>query len=69
MRNVTKKELIGLLADMVCQNLHEDDGVYETGFIGLHKEVLMLLCDLGIMEMVHDGIGRGFWAKFKSPEK
>lgn len=59
-------ELAQLLCGMVFQNLHEERGVYETGFIGIHKEVLLKLCKLGFMDLLYDGFGRVCQAKFKS---
>ena len=61
-----EKEAIELVADLVAQGCYEKDGVYETCCISTHKDALKFLVRVGIMEEVKDGIGRNYWARFKS---
>ena len=65
-RTPLERYLIRLLKEMVEQNLTQRDGVYETGFISLHKEVMMYLVEEGIMTEVYNGYGRNYNARMKS---
>ena len=59
-----EKKLLTVLAGMVAQNCTQRMGVYETGWVGVHKEAMILLVEHGIMEDPRDGYARGYWAKF-----
>lgn len=59
-----EKTLLVILSEMVAQNCTHREGVYETGWIGVHKEAMMTLAEHGIMVETQDGYGRGYWARF-----
>lgn len=59
-------EAIGLVADLVAQCCFEKEGVYETCCIRVYKDAMKFLVKQGVMEEVKDGIGRNYWARFKS---
>ena len=53
-----------LVRDMVTQNCSAgEDGCVESGFISTHAEAIRYLCRHGLLEMAHDGYGRGVWAR------
>lgn len=62
---MAKNEYLTLVADLVAQHCYENDGVYESGCIGVNAQAIRLLCTEGWMVMVHDGIGRNCSARFK----
>lgn len=63
-----ERRLIIALAEMVAQNCYESpDGIFDSGFIGSHKDAMQLLVELGVMKLVKDGTFRGYWAAFCIP--
>jgi hypothetical protein len=64
LKHVTKSELLFALAGMVETHCVERENVYETGWLGVNKEAMQLLVRCGVMKLVKDGYGRGYWAKF-----
>jgi hypothetical protein len=57
------------LGDMVRQHFQEvNPGVYES-FLSDNQDALRVLVDVGAMELVKDGHGRNYWAKFKEEAK
>jgi hypothetical protein len=60
-----EKELLASVANLVYQNLqHEQNGVYESGWISCHKTAMMILVEHGVMILDRNGYGRGYWAHF-----
>ncbi len=58
-----RNELFEGLLRMVQQHCHDDDGMYETGFLSANAFAIRTLCELGAMQMDHDGYGRVVYAK------
>jgi len=56
---MSNENLADILLEMVEQYCHEDEnGVYDSGFIGVNADAIRALIELGYMTKVHDGGGR-----------